>query len=195
MVVPAVARSVHSRVPAASLDRSTRTKGRIRMGRSDHAHAAATGALAGCVGAVAMVVLMEPSLAGRLGPHWRPTEFVPKQVVRWLERRSGRTLRSEERETTAAVLTHLAYGSLVGAAYGVLRQRTPNPSAAPAGAAWGLLLWAVGYQGWMPALGVRPATTDHPPTQWPVPVANHLLYGTVLSQVYDRIRSGSHSDA
>lgn len=172
--------------------------GRLMVAGKD----AVAGAAAGCVGSVLMITLMKPGLARWLDPSRRPREFVPRQVVRWLD---GRTtlvsLRTRRQETSAAALAHIGYGAAMGAAYGVLGGaaggrghswagelgRAAGPSAA--GALWGVAVWAVGYQGWMPAVGVRRATTDHPPRQWPLPIANHVLFGVVVAHVFDRTRA------
>lgn len=151
---------------------------------------ALAGAAAGCLATVAMTGLMEPGLPGLLGRRWRPREFVPKQVVRRLDDATGgrQLRRGSRRESLAAAAAHLAYGAAAGAVYGVLRARVAGRGGSPwrTGPLYGLLTWLGGYQGWMPWAGVRPATTDHPFTQWPVPIANHLLYGTVLAHLFDR---------
>jgi uncharacterized membrane protein YagU involved in acid resistance len=149
---------------------------------------ALAGAAAGVLGTGAMTVLMEPGLAGRLPRRYRPSEFVPRQIVEWAEARAGRPdALSERGERRAAALAHLGYGAAMGAAYALLRRRWDALPAAGAGAAWGALVWAFGYEGWMPAAGVRPATTDHPPEQWPLPVANHLVYGVTTALAFERM--------
>jgi hypothetical protein len=150
---------------------------------------ALAGAAAGLAGTVAMTALMKPGLAGRLPDEWRPSEWVPRQIVRWMEARARRRgALDREAETGAAAAAHLAYGAAMGALYGLARGRWEAPPPALAGAAWGVLVWAAGYQGWLPALGVRPATTEHPPTQWPVPIGNHLLYGIATAAAFQRLR-------
>lgn len=155
----------------------------------------AAGALVGCIGSMIMTTLQEPGLPRLLSPAWRPHDFVPRQVVRWLEHRTKRvSLRTRQQETAAAVVAHLGYGAamgaLYGAVYGALRSGVPGRGAGPstAGAVWGLVVWAAGYEGWLPATGVRPATTEHPPREWPVPVANHVLYGMVVAHAFERVR-------
>lgn len=166
------------------------------------------GAAAGSMATVVMTTLMEPGLTGLLDRRFRPREFVPKQVVRWLKDITGRRepRRGSRAESAAAGATHLAYGAGMGALYGVLQPRLAAtlPSAVPPAAAdtvaaalsdpervgplFGLAVWAAGYQGWMPAAGVRPSTTEHRPSQWPLPIANHLLFGTVLARLVEQAR-------
>lgn len=157
------------------------------------AREALVGAVTGSLATVVMTTLMEPGLPGLLDRRYRPREFVPKQVVRWLSDVTGqrRPRRGSRGESAAAGAAHLAYGAGAGALYAVLQPRLALkwPAAVPSGPLFGLALWAAGYQGWMPAAGVRPATTDHTPTQWPVPIANHMLYGTVLARLVARARA------
>jgi hypothetical protein len=147
------------------------------------------GALAGVFGTAAMTMLMNPGPVGRLPPGWRPAEFVPKQIIEWMERTLGAPgVLSEDQEGLAAAAAHLGYGASMGALYGLVlgrRRRIPAPLA---GALWGGLVWAAGYEGWLPAVGVRPATTEHPPREWPVPIANHLLYGITTALAFERLR-------
>jgi hypothetical protein len=135
-----------------------------------------------------MTVLMKPGLARYLSPRWRPVEWVPKQIVEWGERLSGAPHELTERqEVVAATVLHLGYGAAMGAAYGALRGVVPHVPAPLAGGVWGALVWAAGYEGWMPASGVRPATTDQPVSKWPVPIANHILFGVTTAAAFDRL--------
>jgi uncharacterized membrane protein YagU involved in acid resistance len=147
------------------------------------------GALAGLVGTAAMTVFMKPGLVRLLPPRWKPDEFVPLQVVQWGQEIAGDATRlSEPAEAGAAAAVHLAYGAAMGALYAVLREALDRPPAAALGAGWGVAVWAAGYQGWMPAAGVRPPTTHQPPTKWLVPVANHLVYGVATALAFEGLR-------
>ena len=148
------------------------------------------GTVAGAVGTVAMTSIMKPTLAGYLPPAWRPAEFVPKQIIAWMERHTGHPQAlSEEQEWAAAALAHLGYGTTMGALYGLTRGRCGALPTPLAGALWGVAVWAFGYEGWLPMLRIRPATTTQPPQKWPVPVANHLLYGIVTALAFDQLRT------
>lgn len=52
---------------------------------------------------------------------------------------------------------------------------------------FGVGLWAVGSQGWMPGLGVQEATTEKPPKKWPMPVIAHVVYGVTTGVAYEAI--------
>jgi hypothetical protein len=49
-----------------------------------------------------------------------------------------------------------------------------------------LSVWALSYQGWVPALGILPpASRDQPGRQWTM-VAAHVVYGVVLGAMERR---------
>lgn len=158
----------------------------------------AAGALAGALGTAVMTVLMKPGLAGHLPPRWRPAEFVPRRIVQRLERAAEQDGAaapehglSERQEDLAAALAHLGYGATAGALYGLGRGRWSPVPAPVAGAFWGAGVWALGYAGWLPALGVRTGTVKQPPRKWLVPIANHLLYGVTTALAFERLRRPS----
>lgn len=129
-----------------------------------------------------MTVFMNPGVVGKLPQRWRPNTFVPRQVVQWAEAVVGRPEALDERqEAIASAIAHVGYGATMGAIYGAIVGPRRDRSAATRGAAWGLLIWAAGYEGWMPAAGVRPATTHQPPSKWPVQIGNHIVYGVVTA--------------
>jgi hypothetical protein len=49
------------------------------------------------------------------------------------------------------------------------------------GAMFGVALWAVSLEGWMPALGVMEAPTEKSPEKVPMPVMAHILYGATTA--------------
>jgi uncharacterized membrane protein YagU involved in acid resistance len=150
--------------------------------------------VAGAIGTVAMTAFMKPALAGYLPPTWRPAQFVPKQIIEWTEQPAGNpNALSEDQEQGAAVLAHLGYGAAMGALYGLARDRWTGVPAPLAGLLWGVGVWTFGYEGWLPMLGVRPATTQQPLRQWPVPIVNHSIYGMVTALTFDRLRDAGAS--
>ena len=174
--------------------------GRMRSG-SELVGQAVTGAAAGAIATAVMTTLMKPGLPRVLGPRWRPRRWVPRQVADWLldrtagvdrRRHFGRRAVGDEARAAAALLAHFGYGAAAGAVYGLVRGTQagafPDGGTPAAGAAWGLVVWAAGYEGWMPRAGVRPATSDFPPSRWPLPIANHVVYGMVTAGVVERLR-------
>ena len=82
----------------------------------------------------------------------------------------------EPARRTAAVLLHLAIGAAGGSAYAA-RRRRPG---AVGGAAFGMVVWAVGYQLAVPLLGILPPAHRDEPERRRALVRAHLIYGAVL---------------
>lgn len=151
-------------------------------------NAAARGALAGAVGTAAMTLMMRKVAPKVIPEEMRPDEFVPKKVVEWAEERAGRPhALPEDREMGVAMGAHFTYGSGAGALYGIVRSQVDGIPAPLAGMMFGAALWAVGFEGWLPALGVQEATTDQPPKKWPMPIMAHLVYGTTTALAYEAL--------
>lgn len=131
------------------------------------------GALAGLAGTTMMMRVVAPNVVPQ---EMRPDEFVPKKVVEWVEQQAGRRgALDENQDMKAAILAHFTYGTSMGAVYGLLRRRLAGLPAPLAGALFGVTLWGVGFEGWLPALGVDRATTQKPPKKWPMPIMAHVI--------------------
>ena len=144
------------------------------------------GVLGGTAGAALMLPLFEGAKrAGML------TEAPPVRVVDQAADAAETTavdgqIEKGEREGVA-VGSHLLYGAVAGALYGLAQDELALPTV-PAGAAYGLALWAVGYLGWMPAAGVLPQPWRQQPGDALTPVAAHLVYGLALGAVERMVR-------
>ncbi|PPF87857.1 hypothetical protein C5B96_03480 [Subtercola sp. Z020] len=83
----------------------------------------------------------------------------------------------------AAATTHFAYGAAGGVAFELLMHALHEPRLGrrlASGAAFGLAVWAAGYEGWVPAMNVLPpAHRDHP-ARVASELAAHLVYGLSL---------------
>lgn len=80
---------------------------------------------------------------------------------------------------------HLAYGAAAGAIYGAIREgRGGSGDTMGAGARMGLVLWAIGYAGWLPAVGVRESTIRDAPSKVSVPLLAHLVFGMTTAALY-----------
>jgi hypothetical protein len=100
-------------------------------------------------------------------------------------------------EKAATALFHFAFGGAAGAAFSAWARRPARvgrrsrrarravrrrdlPRTALAGAAFGSLVWAASYMGWVPALGIMPpAHRDRPGRPASMLVA-HWIYGVTL---------------
>ena len=78
------------------------------------------------------------------------------------------------------------YGVLFGAIYGLVRRnRVTVPRAMMEGSLLGVIAWAVGYLGWLPAGGFMPPLWKQ---KWPAtvgPLVDHALYGAATAGALD----------
>jgi hypothetical protein len=153
---------------------------------------ALAGALGGIAGGTAMTVMMT-----QVGPRLLPNDVLPdtpapQKVVEWAERQAGEPEALHGKPKTAAALgAHLAYSATTGAAYGLARSAVPGLARMPApvaGVGFGLLVWAASFEGLLPALGVMPPTTAHPPKRWPAPLMGHSIFGAVTALLTARLQ-------
>jgi uncharacterized membrane protein YagU involved in acid resistance len=145
---------------------------------------AAAGASGGVAGGAVMTALMT-QVAPRLVPDkLLPSRPAPLRVVDRAEELTGSQAAPHEKKV-AALAAHLGYSAASGAAYALLAPRlgswdVPAPAA---GAAFGLLVWAVSFEALLPALGVMLRTTQQPPARWPAPLVGHAVFGIVTAVV------------
>lgn len=145
----------------------------------DRIEVALLGALSGATATVVMSVVLE---AGRrLGSYRR---LSPTLIVRTVLR--GDPAQRAPAEGVLAVLSHLGYGTMMGAAFGGVAGARRASTAA--GIGFGLLVWLASYEGWVPALGaVPPAHRDR--SGRPLSLAlGHVVYGAVLAVGLRRLR-------
>lgn len=79
---------------------------------------------------------------------------------------------------------HFAYGALTGALL-ALRPQPPSPAT---GAAYGVLVWAVSYLGWIPASHILKPATRHPFRRNALLVAVHLIWGAATALVLNELQ-------
>ena len=103
-----------------------------------------------------------------------PGEFMVQAVERRLPRKLAERV-PKAAEQAAAKSLALGYGATFGALYAVARPRPANLIAE--GAALGILAWAAGYLGWLPALRLMPPVTKQRPQEVAAPVVQHLVFG------------------
>jgi uncharacterized membrane protein YagU involved in acid resistance len=133
----------------------------------------------------AVVTVMMTQVAPRLVPDTMlPSRPVPLRVIDRAEELTGVQEKPRE-EKIAALAAHLGYSAVSGAAYGLLGRhvRAAGVTEPVAGAGFGLLVWALSFEGLLPALRVMPRTTQHPPGRWPAPLVGHAVYGIVTAVV------------
>lgn len=82
----------------------------------------------------------------------------------------------------AWVPAHEAYGMACGVGYALARPRLPS-SRHVAGLMFGGAVWAVGYLGYLPALGLYPWPDDDRWSRTSVMIIAHAVFGVVLAEV------------
>ena len=143
-----------------------------------------TGAAAGVV-ATGVLQRLRTAIAARFPDTTPPLrqeagEFIVGQVERRLPKRVQRAI-PERAEQLAAASLALGYGVTFGALYGLARKRPGR--VLTDGAALGLVTWAAGYLGWLPATGLMPPITKQKPAQVVTPILQHVLFGIVAVAV------------
>lgn len=128
------------------------------------------GAAAGVVAAAAMTALMVT--AERIGMmRGQP----PRKIVDRVAPPAGRRTRD-----VAALASHLAYGAAAGTVFAGATDERHDVTVL--GLGFGLALWAAGYEGWVPAMGVLPPAHRDRRGRVGTMVAAHLLFGAVLAR-------------
>lgn len=92
-----------------------------------------------------------------------------------------------------ATINHVGFGASCGALFGLghallgRRARTRPLATTAAGVAFGTLVWAVSYAGWVPALGVMPRPSRDRFGRPATMVVAHWVYGGVLGALVARL--------
>jgi uncharacterized membrane protein YagU involved in acid resistance len=148
------------------------------------------GALAGVAGGLAMTLMIQKVAPNVLPEAMRPDGFAPKKAVEWTEAKTEHPeALTERQEMKAAMVGHLGYSAAAGAVYGVARENLRRVPAPLTGAALGLVLWGLSFEGWMPAVGIMERTTDKPLAKWPAPIMGHVLYGVVTALAFEGLET------
>lgn len=137
------------------------------------------GAVAGTVATAAMSAVML-AFRDRMG------EQPPDAIVTSAADAVGVDPTETEADALAS-LAHLGFGLATGAGYALLPRYLPPPVR---GVAVALAVWAVSYQGWVPAVGILPPASRDKPGRTEVMVGAHVVFGAVLGVVEDRLRPG-----
>jgi len=83
---------------------------------------------------------------------------------------------SDAQKKCAGPAVHYSFGTLVGAAYGVLVETVPEASAG-AGTAYGSAVWLAADEIGLPALGLAQPPSKSPAASHVKALASHLVYG------------------
>jgi hypothetical protein len=140
---------------------------------------AARGAVAGVYASVLMSGVLH---AGRRWGSFakQPPILIVRTVL------AGGPAQALPAEGLLAALAHLGYGGSWGALFALLTRRHPMTDPL-SGMQYALLLWLVGYAGWVPAIGATPLPHRDQLDHQLALVAGHLVYGGVLAAALRRL--------
>lgn len=118
-------------------------------------------------------------------------ETAPMQVVDRLE--EALSLESHPLAKRAMELVaHFGYGTGAGAAFGLLRRERAGAAAdLSVGAALGLLLWGMGWAGWLPVLGADRAPWSYRTPGVLLPIFDHAAFGVVWALLHRLLSRGA----
>ena len=123
----------------------------------------------------------------RLLPGWQRTRLEPRRITDDMLRCTGlKEDLSNKQRIGASLVAHLGYGAAVGSAYPLADPMIPLPRGLR-GPAYGLLVWAASYAGWLPAVGTLPAPQHRPAGRNLLLIASHLVWGAATEAVSNQL--------
>lgn len=152
------------------------------------------GALAGMIAAVPMALVMaglNKAIPAGKGPRsWlsKIAPLPPKQIKNRLAKRSGLfgLVRPQRKWGPTTWLAHLGYGAAAASLYPVVTRPLPVPDVLR-GMLFALGVWGVSYLGWLPAVNILPPATQQPARRNVVLIASHLVWGSLIGLLANRI--------
>lgn len=142
--------------------------------------AALDGALAGVIATLPMSAVMYASKhVGLMGEY--PPEIIAEKGLEAAGVSPGRDVND-----AAATVAHLGFGAGAGALFALLRRQVELPvPPVVAGIGYGLLVYVVSYNGWIPAIHIMPPPEQDRPGRQPSMVAAHVVYGAALAALLE----------
>lgn len=146
---------------------------------ADTASGLFAGGLSGVAATLPMTLVMEAFYSGlpvgeRRGP------LPPREIAMKAADAAG--VEDDLSETQKKGLTglgHFGYGGVTGSAYGAVAPYLPLGPVGN-GVAYGLVVWAGSYLGWLPAAGVMRSAAREPAGKNAVMIAAHVVWGATL---------------
>lgn len=139
------------------------------------------GAIAGSIATAPMTVTM--LAMHRYLVNWPRPSVPPKKIALGLAHRVGLKKHMDRpQQKTFAWVSHVAYGASMGSVYGSLVRRIPLPSSVK-GIGFGLIVWAVSYLGWLPALELPGSAPDESWRRNAMMIAAHVVWGGTLGLI------------
>jgi uncharacterized membrane protein YagU involved in acid resistance len=135
------------------------------------------GALAGGVATLCMSLVMIGSK--KLGVQG---EHPPKRIAEAVLASTGDSQQPQPKVEALSVAAHFGFGMVAGGVFALLERRLSLKRPILSGVAYGLLVWAVSYKGWIPALNILPPPERDRPGRPTTMIAAHVVYGAVLAK-------------
>jgi len=145
----------------------------------------AVGFAAGLAGTAAMLAMrmFDQKYAPRTVPKAKanPSEF----IIHAMEESVGAAATVPRPvELAAAMTTHFAYGAAFGTLYGLIRRRGGRRSALADGVALGSVVYAAGYLGWLPLMGLTKPVWKQAFPEIAGELLRHVAYGVATTATY-----------
>lgn len=129
--------------------------------------------------ATAMMTVVLEALYRRL-PADQQAPMPPRQITVHAAEAVGLAKRLDESARfKASLLMHAAYGAGTGAVVFALLRRLPGPSIV-GGMLAGIVVYLLGYGGWLPLLGLYPPIPRETASRSGQTLAGHIVWGAVL---------------
>jgi uncharacterized membrane protein YagU involved in acid resistance len=95
-----------------------------------------------------------------------------------------------DQQQAVALVNHFGFGAVTGAIYGLLAGMFSIRSVW-SGVVFALSVWTSSYLGWIPASRLSPPATDEPARRNFLMIAAHLVWGSVLALLVQRLDASS----
>ena len=149
------------------------------------------GALAGLAATAPMTAAM--MLGHRRLPWHERYPLPPRQITMRVASAVGvRKYLDEDKKRGMTLVAHYGYGAAMGTLFGAMTGTASKDQPAcniGQGMAFGLGVWAAGYLGLLPALGIFRPATQHPTRRNLLMVGSHVVWGASLAQLYRTLQT------
>jgi hypothetical protein len=141
------------------------------------------GAIGGTLATAPMTVAME--LLFRRLPPGQQYPLPPRELTMAIANRTGFApmMPSERARVGATLAAHFGYGLFAGALYPLTFFRRQPRHPLLHGSFYGIVVWALSYLGWVPALKILKPANQHPRQRRWLMIVVHLLWGAVTAGV------------
>jgi putative membrane protein len=139
------------------------------------------GAIAGAAATIPMTAFM--LAMQRNLPKDQRYELPPEKITKEIADRTNVSEHmNKQQQVGASLLSHLGYGASMGSIYAPIARRVPL-SPLIKGTLFGLVIWAVSYLGWMPAVKFSTSATEEPANRNLLMIGAHIIWGSATGVV------------